>query len=152
MKKGKSKTKEASRITQKRTKSTTINRHANQREPNLWKEIRVQLQPLSKAYNKFREKRKISKQKAERRGLKEQEELKLREEEAQRLMEQEERKLKKEKRLKAQEERKLKKEKRLKEKNQFGKNIAIIFSFAAQFIIGFIIAVFIVLIIIYAIF
>ena len=65
---------------------------------------------------------------------------------------QEERKLKKEKRLKAQEERKLKKEKRLKEKNQFGKNIAIIFSFAAQFIIGFIIAVFIVLIIIYAIF
>ena len=47
-----------------------------------------------------------------------------------------------------QEERKLKKEKRLKEKNQFGKNIAIIFSFAAQFII----AVFIVLIIIYAIF
>ena len=61
---------------------------------------------------------------------------------------QEERKLKKEKRLKAQEERKLKKEKRLKEKNQFGKNIAIIFSFAAQFII----AVFLFLIIIYAIF
>ena len=51
-----------------------------------------------------------------------------------------------------QEERKLKKEKRLKEKNKFGKNIAIIFSFSTPFIIGFIIAVFIVLIIIYSIF
>ena len=47
-----------------------------------------------------------------------------------------------------QEERKLKKEKRLKEKNKVGKNIAKIFSFAAQFII----AVFLFLIIIYAIF
>ena len=65
---------------------------------------------------------------------------------------QEERKLKKEKRLKAQEERKLKKEKRLKEKNKVGKNIAKIFSFVAQLIIGFIIAVFLFLIIIYAIF
>ena len=65
---------------------------------------------------------------------------------------QEERKLKKEKRLKAQKERKLKKKKRLKEKNKVGKNIAKIFSFAAQFIIGFIIAVFLILIIIYAIF
>ena len=65
---------------------------------------------------------------------------------------QEERKLKKDKRLKAQEERKLKKEKKLKEKNQVGKNIAKIFNFAAQFIIGFIIAVFLALIIIYAIF
>ena len=65
---------------------------------------------------------------------------------------QEERKLKKGKKLKAQEERKLKKEKRLKEKNQVGKNIAKIFSFAVQFIIGFIIAVFLALIIIYAIF
>ena len=65
---------------------------------------------------------------------------------------QEGRKLKKEKRLNAQEERKLKKEERLKGKNQFEKNIAIIISFASQFIIVFIIAVFIVLIIIYAIF
>ena len=63
---------------------------------------------------------------------------------------QEEKKLKKEKRLKAQEERKLKKEE--KEKKQVGKNIAKIFRFAAQFIIGFIIAVFLFLIIIYAIF
>ena len=46
-----------------------------------------------------------------------------------------------------QEESKLKKE-----KNQVGKNIAKIFSFAVQFIIGFIIAVFLALIIIYAIF
>ena len=60
---------------------------------------------------------------------------------------QEERKLKKEKRLKAQEERKLKKK-----KNQVGNNITKIFSFAAQFIIGSIIAVFIILLIIYAIF
>ena len=56
------------------------------------------------------------------------------------------------KRLKAQEERKLKKEKILKEKNQVRKNIVKIFSFAAQLIIGFIIAVFIALMIIYAIF
>jgi len=97
MKRGKSKIKEAPRIIQKRTRGSASNKQASQREPNLWKEIRLQLQPLSKAYNKFREKRKISKQKAERRGLKEQEELKLREEEALRLMEQEERKLKKRK-------------------------------------------------------
>ena len=65
---------------------------------------------------------------------------------------QEERKLKKEKRLKAQEERKLKKKKRLKEKNKVGKNIVKIFSFVAQFIIGFIIASAVVLITIYFIF
>ena len=44
------------------------------------------------------------------------------------------------------------KKKILKEKNQVGKNIVKIFSFAAQLIIGFIIAVFIALMIIYAIF
>ena len=85
------------------------------------------------------------------RFLKEQqEERKLKKK--QRLKAQEERKLKKEKRLKAQKERKLKKKKRLKEKNKVGKNIAKIFSFVAQLIIGFIIAVFLFLIIIYAIF
>ena len=108
MKKGKSKIKEAPRIIQKRTRSSASNKQASQREPNLWKEIRLQLQPLSKAYNKFREKRKISKQKAERRGLKEQEELKLREEEALRLMEQEERKLKKESKINKKENKKAK--------------------------------------------
>ena len=118
MKKGKSKIKEEHRIIQKRTRGSAANKQASQREPNLWKEIRLQLQPLSKAYNKFREKRKISKQKQERRRLKVQEEQRLKEEEAQRLMEQEERKLKKEKRSKEQEERKLKEEeeRRLKEK------------------------------------
>ena len=74
MKKGKNKIKEATRIIQKRTRGSASNKQARQREPNLWKEIRVQLQPLNKAYNKFREKRKIAKQKAERKRLKEQEE------------------------------------------------------------------------------
>ena len=63
---------------------------------------------------------------------------------------QEEIKLKKEKRLKAQEEKKLnaQEEKKLKEKNQVKKSIVKILTFAAQLIV----AAFLVLIVIYAIF
>ena len=61
---------------------------------------------------------------------------------------QEERKLKKEKRLKAQEERKLKEKERLKEKKQVDKSIVKILIFAVQLIV----ATFLVLIVIYAIF
>ena len=102
----------------KRTKSTSSSKQINQREPDPWKEIRLKLQPLNKAYRDFRQKRKIAKQKEDRKKLKEEEEQKRREEEAQRLMQLEERKLKKEKKLKEQKERKLKEEedRKLKEK------------------------------------
>ena len=103
MKKGKSKTKEIPRIRPKRTRGPSINKQTNQMEPDPWKEILLKLQPLSKAYTDFREKRKIAKQKPERIRLKEQEEQRLKEEEAQRLIEQEEIKIKEEQKLKEQE-------------------------------------------------
>ena len=119
MKKRKGKIKEISRVRLKKTRGSSSSKQISQSEPpDPWKEIRLKLQPLSKAYKNFKEKRKIARQKEERRRLKEEEAQRLKEEEAQRLMEQEERKLKKEKRLKAQEEKKLKEEeeRRLKEK------------------------------------
>ena len=138
MKKEKNNKKEIPKIKLKKTKNSTVSKQISQREPDLWKEISSKFQPLIKTYSDYRKKQKIAKIKEEQRRIKMEEKQRLKEEQAQRLMEQE--------------ERKLKKEKRLKEKNQFGKNIAKIFSFAAQFIIGFIIAVFIALMIIYAIF
>jgi len=101
MKKGKGKIKEIPKIRPKRIRGQSNNKQINQTEPpDPWQEIRLKLQPLNKAFRDFREKRKIAKQKAERKRLKEQEEQKLKEEEAQRLTEQEEIKLKREKRLK----------------------------------------------------
>ena len=79
----------------KKTVDSMVNKRRSQREPDLWKEIRSNLKPLSQAYNKFREKRRIAKQKEEERRLKEQEEQKLREEAALRLKEQAERRFKK---------------------------------------------------------
>ena len=84
----------------KRTRGSTINKQINQKDPDPWKEIRLKLQPLSKAFRDFREKRKIAKQKEERRRLKEQEVQRLQEEEVQRLIEQEEKKSKKQKKKK----------------------------------------------------
>ena len=55
----------------KKTEYSKVNKRRNQREPDLWKEIRSNLKPLGKAYNKFREKRRIAKQKEEERRLKE---------------------------------------------------------------------------------
>ena len=71
MKKRKDKIKETPKIRQKRTRESAINKQTNQKELNPWEEIRLKLQPLSKAYRIFREKRKIVKQKEEQRKLKE---------------------------------------------------------------------------------
>ena len=92
----------------KKTEDSMVNKRRNQRDPDLWKEIRSNLKPLSKAYNKFREKRRIAKQKEEERRLKENEKQRLIEEEALRLQEQEERRFKKEKKIKEEKERRLK--------------------------------------------
>ena len=81
----------------KKTEDSKINKRRNQREPDLWKEIRMNLKPLGKAYNKFKGKRRIAKEKKERIRLKEQEEQRLREEEALRLQEQEQRRFKRQK-------------------------------------------------------
>ena len=92
----------------KKTVDSKINKRRNQREPDLWKEIRSNLKPLGKAYIKFREKRRIAKQKEEERRLKEEEKQRLREEEALRLQEEKERRFKKEKKIIKEEERRLK--------------------------------------------
>ena len=92
----------------KKTEVSKFNKRRNQSEPDLWKEIRSNLKPIGKAYNKFREKRRIAKQKEEERRLKEEEKQRLREEEALRLQEQEERRFKKEKKIKEEKERRLK--------------------------------------------
>ena len=74
----------------KKTKDSIVNKRRNQSEPDLWKEIRSNLKPLSNVYNKFREKRRIAKQKEEERRLKEEEKQRLKEEEALRLQEEKE--------------------------------------------------------------
>ena len=111
----------------KRTEDSKVNKRRNQREPDLWKEIRSNLKPLSKAYNKFKGKRRIAKQKEEERRLKEQEEQRLREEEALRIQEQEERRFKKEKKIKDEEERRLKaqEKQRLEEKRIIEEQLAV---------------------------
>ena len=92
----------------KKTVDSMVKKRRTQREPDLWKEIRSNLKPLGKAYNKFREKRRITKQKEEERRLKEEEKQRIREEAALRLQEQKERRFKKEKEIKEEEERRLK--------------------------------------------
>ena len=70
MKKRDDNKKEVTKIKLKKTKDSMVNRRTSQRKPDFWKEIRLKLKPLSKAYNKFREKRRIAKQKEEQRRLK----------------------------------------------------------------------------------
>ena len=106
MKKRNDSKKEVKKI--KKTVDSMVKKRRNQREPDLWKEIRSNLKPLGKAYNKFKEKRRITKQKEEERRLKEEEKQKIREEAALRLQEQKERRFKKEKEIKEEEERRLK--------------------------------------------
>ena len=53
----------------KKIEDSKVNKRRNQSEPDLWKEIRLNLKPLGKAYNKFREKRRITKQKEEEKRL-----------------------------------------------------------------------------------
>ena len=88
MKKKDNNKKEVTSIKLKKTKGLVVNKRTSQREPNLWKEIRSNLKPLSKAYKKFRGKQRIAKEKEERIRLKEEEEQKIREEKALRLQEQ----------------------------------------------------------------
>ena len=63
----------------KKTEDSKLNKRRNKKEPDLWKEIHSYLKPLGKAYNKFREKRRIAKQKEEERKLKEEEKQRLEE-------------------------------------------------------------------------
>ena len=82
-------------------------------EVDLWKEIRSNLKPLVKAYNKFSDKRRITKQKEEERRLKEDEKQRLREEEALRLQKQEERRIKRQKKIEEEKERRLRAQEKL---------------------------------------
>ena len=117
MKKGKGKIKETQKSRQKKTRGSSSNKkHLS--EPNPWKEIRLKLKPLSKAYDVFKAKRRIAKQKEERKKLKELEEQKHKDQEKERLKEQEEKRLRKEKKLKEQEEKKNKRRKRKKIKRK----------------------------------
>ena len=114
MKKRDDNKKEVTKIKLKKTKDSMVNRRTSQREPDPWKEIRLKLKPLSKAYNKFREKRRIAKQKEEQRRLKAEEEQRL---EEKRIKEEKKIKKEEERRLNAQEKQRLK-EKRIKEERE----------------------------------
>ena len=92
----------------KKTEVSKLNKRRNKNEPDLWKEIRSNLKPLGKAYNKFKEKRRIAKAKEEEKREKAEEKQRLKDEETLKLQEQEEKRFKKEKRLKEDKERRLK--------------------------------------------
>jgi len=81
MKKRDDNKKGVAKIKLKKTKGSMVNKRTNQRIPDPWKEIRLKLKPLGKAYNKFREKRRIAKQKEEQKRLKEEEEQKIKKQE-----------------------------------------------------------------------
>ena len=98
----------------KKTEDTMVNKRRNQKKPDLWKEIRSNLKPLGKAYNKYRVKRRIAKQKEEERRLTEEEEQRLREKTALRLQDQAERRLKKKKKNKRRRRKKIKGSRRTK--------------------------------------
>ena len=95
MRKKKDRTKDATKTRVRRARGSMGGKQIYQNEPDPWKELRLKLQPLNKAYRNFKEKRRIAKEKEERKRLQEQEEQRVREEEAQRLMEQEEKKVRK---------------------------------------------------------
>ena len=63
--------KEVTKVKLKRTKNLTSNKRINQNEPDPWKEIGLKFKLLTKAYVKYREKRKIAKEKEEQKKLKE---------------------------------------------------------------------------------
>ena len=62
MKKRNDNKKEETKIRLKKTKGSMVNKRTNQREPDLWEEICLQLKSLDKVYNKFREIWRISKE------------------------------------------------------------------------------------------
>ena len=86
MKKGNINKKEIIKVKLKKRKSSTTNKRTGQREPDPWKEIQLKLQPLSKAYRNFKQKRKIAKEKEKLRRLKREEEQRLKDEAAQKLI------------------------------------------------------------------
>jgi len=114
------KRKDTKKLAKKNEKSedSKANIKKKQNEVDLWKEIRTNIKPLVKAYNKFSEKRKIAKQREEDRKFKEDEKQKFREEEALKLQEEKERKLERQKKAKEEKERRLKdqEDQRLEEK------------------------------------
>ncbi len=69
----------------KKIENSKLNKRRSKNNPDLRKEVRSNLIHLGKAYNKFREKRRIAKQKEEERIIKENEKQKLIEEEALKL-------------------------------------------------------------------
>ena len=96
-------------IRTKKAKSLKTNkRKKRNKDVDLWKEIRTNLKPLSNAYQKFKEKRKIEKEKYEEKKLRDEEKQRVKDEENTKLKEEENRRLKKEKKLKEDEEKKLK--------------------------------------------
>ena len=102
----------------KKKKVSNFKKEKKKREVDLWKEIRTNVKPLVKAYNKFSLKRKIAKQKKEERKLKDEAQQRLKEEETLRIQEEGERKIQKEKKIKEEKEQKLKaqEEQRLEDK------------------------------------
>jgi len=52
----------------KKTEDSKANKRRSQKEPDLWKEIRSNLKPLGKAYNKFKDKRKLQNKKKRKEG------------------------------------------------------------------------------------
>jgi len=103
----------------KKTEYSKVNKRRKQREPDLWEEIRSSLKPLGKAYNKFREKRIIAKQKEEERRVDRErtieKEKKTKEEKERRLKEQERQRLE-EKRIIEKRDKRIKQEQVYKEK------------------------------------
>jgi len=120
MKKRDDSKKEVTKIKLKKTKGSTVVKRTNQRTPDPWKEIRLKLKPLGEAYNKFREKQKIKKQKEEQRRLKEEEEKKLKMKVERKLMEESSpnQRVEEERRLKEEEEQKLKEQEKLETSSQ----------------------------------
>jgi len=94
-----------------KSKDLKLDKHKNNNEVDLWKEIRSNLKPLIKAYNKFSDKRKIAKQKKEEKTIKEKNKQRKKEKEILRLQEQEVTRLKKEKKIKEEKARILNEEK-----------------------------------------
>jgi len=97
----------------KKSEEPKFNKRRSNNDIDLWKEIRTNFKPLVKAYNKFSDKRRITKQKEEERRLKEDEKQRLREEEALRLQKQEERRIKRQKKIEEEKERRLRAQEKL---------------------------------------
>ena len=109
MKKKKNIKKEIPKVKLKKAKNSILGIQINNPEAqNLLKVINHKFKPIVKAYDVFKEKRKIKKLKEERRRQKEDDAQKLIEQENKKIQEQEERKLQKEKKIRLEQAKKLK--------------------------------------------